>query len=249
MIRCFNELFTLTGAPSFIHSDRGASFLSRELKSYLHDRGVSTSNSTPYHPTGNSQVERYNGIIWKTTQLALRSHNLAGNHWEAVLPEALHAIRSLLCTATNETPHERFFLFKRKSSHGQALPSWLAPSNKVMLRRFNRQSKHEPLVDEVDLVDVNPTYARVRYPNGRESDVSLHDLSPHHNRASIDLQPHTETKASSDVRHVEPCTNLPPGTSEDEQLQTSHETEPIIQLRRSERTHKSPDFYGNPVPH
>ena len=49
---------------------------------------------------------------------------------------------------------------------------------KVFLRRFVRSSKHEPLVDEVDLVDTNPTYVRVRYQDGRESTVSLKDLAP-----------------------------------------------------------------------
>jgi len=28
-----------------------------------------------------------------------------------VLPEALHAVRSLVCLATNETPHEYYFRF------------------------------------------------------------------------------------------------------------------------------------------
>ncbi len=46
----------------------------------------------------------------------------------------------------------------------------------VLLRRFVRTSKNDPLVDEVELTDVNPTYARVRYTDGRESSVSLRDL-------------------------------------------------------------------------
>jgi hypothetical protein len=48
----------------------------------------------------------------------------------------------------------------------------------VMLRRFVRTSKNDPLVDEVELTDINPTYARVRYTDGRESSVSLRDLAP-----------------------------------------------------------------------
>jgi len=31
--------------------------------------------------------------------------------WETVLLDALHAMRSLLCTATNATPHELFLRF------------------------------------------------------------------------------------------------------------------------------------------
>jgi len=73
-------------------------------------RDVASSHSTPYHPIGNSQVERYNGILWKATRLALKSHNVPADSWEAVLPDALHSIRLLLCTSTNATPHELFFV-------------------------------------------------------------------------------------------------------------------------------------------
>ena len=37
--------------------------------------------------------------------------NLPLSRWESVLAEALHSIRSLLCTTTNATPHERFLFF------------------------------------------------------------------------------------------------------------------------------------------
>ena len=41
-----------------------------------------------------------------------------------------------------------------------------------------RHSKYEPLCDEVDLVAINPTHARVRFPCGREASVSLRHLAP-----------------------------------------------------------------------
>ena len=49
-----------------------------------------------------------------------------------------------------------------------------------MLCRFVRHSKTDPLVDEVQLMDVNPSYAYIRYSDGRESTVSLKDY--HHAR-------------------------------------------------------------------
>ena len=97
------------GMPAYIHSDRDASFLSKEVQAFLREKGVATSRTTPYNPTGNGQVERYNGIIWKNIMLALKSKSLPVQHWQTVLPDVLHSTRSLLCTATNETPHERFF--------------------------------------------------------------------------------------------------------------------------------------------
>ena len=178
VIKCLDELFVLCGAPDYIHSDRGASFMSQELKEYFTKRGIATSKSLPYHPQGNGQCERYNGIIWKGVRLALKTQNLLDSNWEAVLPTVLHSIRSLLSTSTNTTPHERFFGFQRRSSSGSSLPSWLSVPGSVMLRRFVRHSKSDPLVDEVELTNVNPAYAHIRYQDGRESTVSLKDLSP-----------------------------------------------------------------------
>ena len=127
VIKSLDTVFSLCGMPGFIHSDRGSAFMSAELINYLTTRGIATSHCTPYHPIGNGQVERYNGIVWKSVRLALASANLPIEHWEKVLPDVLHSIRSLLSTATNTTPHERFFNFSRKSSQGTSLPSWLSP--------------------------------------------------------------------------------------------------------------------------
>ena len=60
------------GLPSYVHTDQGTNFMSYEFKSWLHSLGVPTSRTTRYNSRGNGQVERYNGIIWKTIVLALR---------------------------------------------------------------------------------------------------------------------------------------------------------------------------------
>ena len=101
VINCLVQLFSLFGMPGYVHSDRGPSLISEELKSFLHSRGIATSRTSSYNPQGNGQVERYNGIIWKTVSLALESRGLPQSNWELLLPDALHSIRSLLCTATN----------------------------------------------------------------------------------------------------------------------------------------------------
>jgi len=53
-------------------------------------------------PKGNSQCERADQTVWRTVKLLLLHKNLAENWWEVVLPEALHAVRSLVCLATNQ---------------------------------------------------------------------------------------------------------------------------------------------------
>ena len=61
---------------AYILSDRGPSLISTQLKLYLNARGVNTSRTSVYNPKGNGQVEQYNGIIWKTIDLALKSSNI-----------------------------------------------------------------------------------------------------------------------------------------------------------------------------
>ncbi|XP_035230305.1 uncharacterized protein LOC118202265 [Stegodyphus dumicola] len=107
--------------PANIHSDRGSLFMSRELKCFLTSLGIATSRATAYNPQGNGQVERYNGIIWKTIHLALKSKNMAIELWEGVLHAVLHSIRSLLYTATNATPHERMLIYARRLYNGCSL--------------------------------------------------------------------------------------------------------------------------------
>ena len=41
-----------------------------------------------------------------------------------------------------------------------------------------RQSKFDPVVEEVEILDVNPQYAHVKLPSGNESTVSIRDLAP-----------------------------------------------------------------------
>ena len=178
IIKCFCQLFSLFGMPSYIHSDRGSSFMSYELKNFLHSKGIATSRTTSFNPKGNGQVERLNGTLWKTVTLALKTKGLAISRWESVLLDSLHSVRSLLCTAINETPHERLFRYNRKSTTGTTLPQWLSSPGPVLLKRNVRASKYEPLVDTVELLDCNPLYAHVKLPDGKETTVSLHQLAP-----------------------------------------------------------------------
>ena len=120
-------------------------------------------------------ITELSGRVYKSVRMALRTQNLSDTPWEIVLPNVLHSIRSLLSTATNTTPHERFFGFQCRSPCGSTLPTWLSAPSNVMRRRFVRNSKNDPLIE---LTSVNPAYAHIRYPDGRESTVSLKDLSP-----------------------------------------------------------------------
>ena len=123
VIVSLTTLFLMFGMPAYFYSDRGASFLSKEVQHFLRKKGVATSRTTPYNPCANSQVESFSDIVWKSVLLALKSQNLPVQTWQNVLPDALHSIRSLLCICVNESPHERFFSFPRRSTVGNSIPT------------------------------------------------------------------------------------------------------------------------------
>ena len=95
MIKSLDQIFSLCGYPGFIHSDRGAEFLSEDVEEYLRVRGIGHSKTTPYHPTGNAQVERYNGVVWKSIQLLLKTYDLPISHWETVISKAQICYKSI----------------------------------------------------------------------------------------------------------------------------------------------------------
>ena len=241
IIKHLIELFAIFGTAGFTHSDNGPSLISEELRKFLLDHGVGFSNSSKYNPRGNGQVERYNGVIWKSIQLALASKNLPITQWELVIPEVLHSQRTLLCTATNQTPHERIFSYQRRTASGSSVPSWLLKQGKVLVKRHVRQSKYEPLCDEVDVVAVNPTHASVRYPSGREDTVSLRHLAP----LPLDFN---NTNQPMDINSGNPSAGPaivdPASSAEVSQTPTTSPKSPSPELpRRSGRISHPPDRF------
>lgn len=194
--------------------------MSYELRSFLTSNGVATSRTTPYNPRGNGQVERYNGIIWKTIMLALKSSNKETEQWEEVLDPALHSIRSLLCTATNATPHERMFNHPRRSFNGNSTPTWLTEPGPVLMKKHVRTSKYDPLVEEVELIESNPEYAYVRFPDGRETTVSTRHLAPR-GETLTSSEDEDEDKSLERKSNLDPQVEEPVGTGVPNQPQPS----------------------------
>ena len=172
--------------------------------------------------------------------------DLSATKWDIVLPNVLHSIRSLFSTATNTTPHERFFGFKRHSPCGSSLPTWLSAPGNVMLRRFVRNSKNDPRVDEVELTSVNPAYAHIRYPDGRESTVSLKDLSPCPSppcpSPEYNLSSPSSVNIHSDSQRVDYTRLSSPPTDTDQTPLTHLPSYVAVELeRRSSRISKQPE--------
>ena len=85
------------------------------MKEFYHKHHINASTTSMYNPQGIGQVQRLSGTMWNVVTLYADPHGLDITEWKVILPLALHSIRTLLCTATNATPHERFFTFARRS--------------------------------------------------------------------------------------------------------------------------------------
>ncbi|KRY33461.1 Retrovirus-related Pol polyprotein from transposon 17.6 [Trichinella spiralis] len=74
------QLLYLFGMPAYIHTDRGSSFMSNDLKTYLHSISVLTSRTTAHNPQGNGQAERLTDV--RETTGSLRHLAPAGGNYE-----------------------------------------------------------------------------------------------------------------------------------------------------------------------
>ena len=189
--------------------------------------------------------------------MLLRTYQQPESTWEAVLPEALDSVRSLLKTATNATPHERFLGFNRRSMIGRTLPNWLIQPGPVLLRRFVR-NKHDPLVDEVELLDANPRFANVRLRSGNEVTVSVSDLAfclSNSIQTSEDSENISNPTESFPNENSTKTPSLPAQTTRNPsaELSTPKITPSIspvsedVSLRRSSRIRKAPDRSENNI--
>jgi len=265
VIQCLTQLLSIFGMCLYIHSDRWSSFQSHELKSGLHSHGVATSRTTSFNPRGNGQCEKFNGTIWKAIKCSLKSRQLPLTHWVDTLSDALHSIRSLLCTSTNCTPHERMFHHAQRSVKGTSIPSWLKPGP-IYVKRHVR-NKDEPLFYEAELLEINPSYAHVHLKDGRETTASIRDLSL---RSVLDASPpsvpvpsprydnrHPDDSCMSNEEDKEDTVSTDNSSADYETqspvrndghnsiAETSENADPTtVPLRRSTRVRKHVDRYG-----
>ena len=121
----WKEFFLDFGFPGRLHSDRGASFTGKLLRELAKVTGVKSSFTTPYHPQGNAQVERFNRTL--LFMLGTLS-DTQKQEWSKHVRYLAHAYN---CTQHDATQFSPFYLMFGRNPRLKV--DWL----------FARQSDHE----------------------------------------------------------------------------------------------------------
>ncbi|KAI3368495.1 hypothetical protein L3Q82_025508 [Scortum barcoo] len=101
-----SEWFYKFSVPSRLHSDQGRSFESSLIHQLCSLYSVAKSRTTPYHPSGNGQCERFN----RTLHNLLRTLPVSQKQdWASCLPQVLFCYNTTPHQGTGESPFYLMF--------------------------------------------------------------------------------------------------------------------------------------------
>uniref|UniRef100_A0A3Q2NZR7 Integrase catalytic domain-containing protein n=1 Tax=Fundulus heteroclitus TaxID=8078 RepID=A0A3Q2NZR7_FUNHE len=104
------RFFVHYGLPARIHSDQGRDFESRLIQEFLRTLGIRKSRTTPYHPQGDPQPERFNRTLLSMLGTLRDTHK---RQWSRHVSQLVHAYNSTKNDATGFSPY--YIMFGREA--------------------------------------------------------------------------------------------------------------------------------------
>lgn len=104
--RIFNDYALKFGLPTQIHQDQSGEFENQLFAQLKKNCGVLGSRTTPYHPQGNGQVERFNRTL---LQMLKTLTDKQKTNWKESLNKLICAYNSTRCEVTGFSPFDLLF--------------------------------------------------------------------------------------------------------------------------------------------
>ncbi|XP_026142143.1 uncharacterized protein LOC113117584 [Carassius auratus] len=182
-----NEWFYKFGIPGRLHSDQERNFESALIRQLCGLYGVEKSRTTPYHPAGNGQCERFN----RTLHNLLRTLPVSRKRdWVSCLPQLLFYYNTTPHQATGESPYflmlgqeprlpVDFLLGRVQEPVAGSIHEWILEHQARLHTAFEgaqgrlqeaakrRKMKHDQQVRDVPLVEGQRVYLREYGHKGR----------------------------------------------------------------------------------
>ena len=102
----FENFFAHYGFPSRLHSDKAQNFESRVIQHLCRVSGIKKTRTTPYHPMGNGQVERFNQTLLR--MLGTLESNQKSD-WKSYVLPLVHAYNATKHESTGFSPFYLMF--------------------------------------------------------------------------------------------------------------------------------------------
>ena len=148
------EMFSYTGVPRVVVTDRAASFRGKLMKEFMKRLGCAPRFSSPYHPEGNAIVERWNQTLKNMLHQVVKARPKG---WEKELPFLLWAYRELPNATTGVSPFMMVYgqigrgpltILKETWTGDQIAPWELANTSKYMQRLKKQMQLSKDLAEE-----------------------------------------------------------------------------------------------------
>ena len=102
----FDNFFAHYGFPAKLHSDKAQNFESRVIKHLCKVAGIKKTRTTPYHPMGNGQVERFNQTL---LQMLGTLEPTQKSDWKSYVLPLVHAYNATRHDTTGFSPFYLMF--------------------------------------------------------------------------------------------------------------------------------------------